>query len=73
MIETGTDVLQAAQRATSRMVDFLADGWGFAPNDAYVLCSAAMHLKLSQVVNGGVVTVAAAFPKAILPARATAF
>jgi acetamidase/formamidase len=37
---------------------------------AYLLCSVAMHLRLSQVVNEPMFTVSAAIPKRVLPARA---
>ena len=68
MIEAHTDLLAGAAAATSRMVDFIADRWGLPPERAYVLCSAAMSLRLSQVVNRPVWTVTAALPKDILPA-----
>ncbi len=64
-IEPGTDPLRAAATATSRAVDFIAERWGMTPENAYVLCSATLSLRLSQVVNGGVVTVTAALPKGI--------
>jgi len=59
----------AAKAATSRMVDLLVDRWGFEPVRAYVLCSVAMKLRLSQVVNEPVFTVSAALPKQVLPMR----
>ena len=67
-IEAHEQPLQAAVTATSRMVDFIADRWGVTPENAYVLCSAAMSLRLSQVVNRPMVTVTAALAKDILPA-----
>jgi acetamidase/formamidase len=67
MIEARENPLEAAAAATSRMVDFIADGWGVTPENAYVLCSATMSLRLSQVVNRPMVTVTAALPKGILP------
>ena len=66
-IETGENPLLAAAAATSRAVDFIAGRWDVTPENAYVLCSAALSLRLSQVVNGSVVTVTAALPKSILP------
>ena len=36
---------------------------------AYLLCSVAMNLRLSQVVNEPMFTVSAAIPKGVLPAR----
>jgi acetamidase/formamidase len=68
MIEAHADPLQAAAAATSRMVDFIVARWGLSPENAYVLCSATMSLRLSQVVNRPMSTVTAALPKDILPA-----
>jgi len=68
MIEAHENPLAAASEATSRMVDFLCAGWGLSPENAYVLCSATMSLRLSQVVNRPLITVTAALPKDILPA-----
>ena len=66
-IEVHEHPLQAAITATSRTVDFIASRWGVTPENAYVLCSAAMSLRLSQVVNRPLVTVTAALPKDVLP------
>jgi acetamidase/formamidase len=51
------------------MVDLLVQVWSFEPVQAYVLCSVAMKLRLSQVVNEPVFTVSAALPKQVLPSR----
>ena len=67
MIEAHEDPLAAAAAAASRMVDFIAGRWGIPPENAYVLCSATMSLRLSQVVNRPLVTVTAGLPKSILP------
>jgi acetamidase/formamidase len=69
VVESGEDTFAAAQRATSRMVDLLVDRWGFTPVEAYLLCSVAMKLRLSQVVNRPMVTVSAGLAKGILPDR----
>jgi acetamidase/formamidase len=69
VVETGTDILETARAATSRMVDFLVANWGFSDTHAYILCSVAMHLRLSQVVNEPIHTVTAAIGKQILPPR----
>ncbi len=61
--------LTAGRSATSRMVDLLAERWGFTPEQAYILCSVAMDLRMAQVVNTPMTTVTAAIPKHILPAR----
>jgi acetamidase/formamidase len=69
VVESAPDVLAAARAATSRMVDFLVQRWSFAEVHAYLLCSVAMNLRLSQVVNEPIFTVSAAIPQSILPAR----
>jgi acetamidase/formamidase len=69
VVETGTDLLEAARGATSRMVDLLVSRWGFSPVHAYILCSVAMRLRMSQLVNEPVHTVTAAIGKRTLPTR----
>ena len=69
VVESDSDALQAARAATLRMIDLLVARWSFAPIDAYLLCSVAMKLRLSQVVNEPMITVSAAMPKCVLPAR----
>lgn len=69
VVASGPDTFVTAQDATSRMIDLLADRWGFSPVEAYLLCSVAMRLRLSQVVNRPQVTVSASIAKSILPER----
>lgn len=69
VVESSSDTLLAARNATSRMIDLLVSRWGFSEVHAYYLCSVAMNLRLSQVVNEPMVTVSAAVPKSILPER----
>jgi acetamidase/formamidase len=69
VVESSSDALGAARAATSRMVDLLTDRWGFSAVHAYLLCSVAMNLRLSQVVNEPIYTVSAAISKQILPAK----
>ena len=69
VVESGTDAIATAQAATSRMVDLLVSRWGFEAVHAYVLCSVAMNLRFSQVVNRPMITVSAAIQKSILPDR----
>jgi acetamidase/formamidase len=68
VVESGSDAVAAARTATSRMIDLLVDRWNFTAIHAYLLCSVAMHLRLSQVVNEPMFTVSAAIPKHVLPA-----
>lgn len=69
VVESARDAVAAARGATSRMIDLLASRWGFSALEAYLLCSVAMNLRLSQVVNEPMFTVSAAMAKAVLPAR----
>jgi len=69
VVETGDDLATAARAATNRMVDLLVSRWGFTPVHAYILCSVALKLRLSQVVNEPIYTVSAAISKQILPVR----
>jgi len=69
VLETGTDLAEAARGATLRMIELLVSRWGFSEVHAYILCSVAMRLRLSQVVNEPVHTVSAAIAKQILPQR----
>jgi acetamidase/formamidase len=69
VVETGTDLAEAARAATGRMIDLLVSRWGFSEVHAYILCSVALKLRLSQVVNEPVYTISAALSKQILPDR----
>jgi acetamidase/formamidase len=69
VVESATDAIAAARAATSRMIDVLVARWGFRDVHAYLLCSVALHLKFSQVVNEPMFTVSAAMPKSVLPPR----
>jgi len=69
VVESASDAIGAARAATSRMVDLLVARWSFTDVHAYLLCSVAMHLRLSQVVNEPMFTVSAAMPKHVLPSR----
>jgi len=69
VVESATDAAAAALAATSRMIDLLVERWGFSEVHAYLLCSVAMNLRLSQVVNEPMFTISAAVPKHVLPRR----
>jgi len=69
IVETGVDLAGTARSATSRMIDLLISRWGFTEVHAYILCSVALRLRLSQVVNEPIFTVSAAISKQILPVR----
>ena len=69
VVESGTDLADAARAATNRMIDLLVSRWGFREIQAYLLCSVALKLRLSQVVNEPMYTVSAALSKQIIPSR----
>ena len=69
VVESAPDATHAARAATSRMIDLLVDRWGLSEVHAYLLCSVALHLKFSQVVNEPMFTVSASIPKSVLPPR----
>jgi acetamidase/formamidase len=69
VVETGTDLADTARAATGRMIDLLVSRWGFSDIHAYILCSVALKLRLSQLVNEPVFTVSGALSKQILPDR----
>jgi acetamidase/formamidase len=67
VVESATDAIAAAKAATNRMIDLLGKNAGFSETHAYLLCSVAMNLRLSQVVNEPMITVSAALAKSVLP------
>lgn len=67
VVESAPDPLAAARTAASRMIDLLVKASGMSAENAYLLCSVAMNLRLSQVVNEPMITVSAALAKHILP------
>ena len=69
VVESAEDAAEAARGATNRMIDLLVSRWGFSEVHAYILCSVALRLRLSQVVNEPMYTVSGAIAKSILPDR----
>ena len=47
----GPDLRVAAQDAIRRMIDWLGREHGIAPVDAYLLCSVAVDLRISEIVD----------------------
>ena len=47
----GPDLMAAARDAVRRMIDYLGRAHGLGPVDAYLLCSVAVDLKISEVVD----------------------
>jgi acetamidase/formamidase len=61
----GGDLYVAAQDAVRAMVDHLAANHGVSRVDAYLLCSLAVDLKISEIVDAGQYIVSAVLPEAI--------
>jgi acetamidase/formamidase len=61
----GGDLYEAAQDAVRAMVDHLGIHHALAPEDAYVLSSLVVDLKISEVVDAGQYVVSALLPDAI--------
>jgi acetamidase/formamidase len=66
VVESGIDAAETARAVTGRMIDLLVSRWGFSEVHAYLLCSVALKLRLSQVVNEPMYTVSGAISKQIL-------
>lgn len=47
----GPDLMGAARDAVRRMIDYLGRAHGLSPIDAYLLCSVAIDLKISEIVD----------------------
>jgi acetamidase/formamidase len=62
----GPDLLEAARAAVRGMIDLLGSRDGFAPADAYMLCSACADLRITEIVDAPNVVVALYFPRAVL-------
>ncbi len=68
----GGDLYAAAQDATRAMIAHLTESYGLSPEDAYLLCSLVVDLKISEIVDAGVYVVSALFPEAVVQPSAAA-
>jgi acetamidase/formamidase len=59
------DLYVAAQDAVRAMIDHLGRRYGLSAEDAYLLCSLVVDLKISEIVDGGQYIVSALLPEAI--------
>lgn len=59
------DLMAATKRATEAMIDHLHTERGLTREDAYILCSVAMDLKVNQVVDAPNWTVSAYLPESL--------
>jgi acetamidase/formamidase len=61
----GGDLFENAQNATRAMIVHLTETYGLSREDAYLLCSLAVDLRISEIVDAGVYVVSALVPEAI--------
>ena len=61
----GPDLFMGAQEAVRAMVAYLTEEHGLSPEDAYVLCSLAVDLRISEIVDAGEYVVSALLPLSI--------
>jgi acetamidase/formamidase len=61
----GPDLYAGAQEAVRAMVAHLAEEYGLSREDAYVLCSLAVDLRISEIVDAGQYVVSALLPLSI--------
>lgn len=67
-IASRTEALEAAKAAVNQAIDFLMAEKGLAAEKAYILCSVALDLRISQWVNQPTITVTGHLPKSLFPA-----
>jgi acetamidase/formamidase len=63
------DLYVAAQDAVRAMIEHMVRTYDLGPEDAYLLCSVAVDLKISEIVDGGQYIVSALLPEAIFRGR----
>jgi acetamidase/formamidase len=61
------DLMEATKLATRHMIDHLHEERGLSRGEAYLLCSAAVDLKISEVVDAPNWTVSAYLPESLFP------
>ena len=61
----GGDLYRAAQDAVRAMIDHLGETRGLSREDAFMLCSLAVDLKISEIVDAGEYIVSALLPNAV--------
>jgi acetamidase/formamidase len=64
----GPDIYRGAQDAVRAMIDHLAASYDLSPEDAYVLASLCVDLKISEIVDAGQYVVSALLPLAVFQA-----
>lgn len=64
-ISSGPDIMECARNAVRRAIDYLMKRISLSAEQAFLLCSAVLDLKMSQVVNVPNYTVTGYLPEAI--------
>jgi acetamidase/formamidase len=67
----GPDLMKASQESLRAMIAHLHDQYRLSPEDAYVLSSLCVDLKISEIVDAGVYVVSAFLPLAVFQVRAS--
>jgi len=62
----GPDLMQCSKDAISAMIDHLGREYGLDPELAYALCSVAVHLRISEIVDAPNWVVSAVLPEGII-------
>jgi acetamidase/formamidase len=66
-IASAEQAMDAARDVIHHAIDFLIARLGCTPQHAYILCSVALDLKISQCVNAPMITVTGLLPKHLFP------
>lgn len=66
-IASAPQTMDAVRNVVNHAIDFLVARFGFTPELAYTLCSVALDLRLSQVVNQPQITVTGTIAKNLFP------
>ncbi|MFN2324023.1 MAG: acetamidase/formamidase family protein, partial [Trueperaceae bacterium] len=61
----GPDMMEGAKNAVSGMIDLLGKQHGLSPEDAYLLCSVAGDLRISEIVDMPNWVVSFYFPRVV--------
>ena len=61
----GPDLYPAAQQAVRYMIEHLVEERGLSPEEAYILCSVAVDLRISEIVDAPNWIVSAFLPESI--------
>jgi acetamidase/formamidase len=67
----GGDLYGGSQDAVRAMIDHIATTYDLGREDAYLLCSLVVDLKISEIVDGGQYIVSALLPDAIFSKPST--